>query len=229
MFTFCEHLFTFLVHLFLFSGRIVFLCAAESAPGCTQLAEITVLCAGKIPLADFLLMTTTKGRVMADDRKRKIRHEKVTFYASRPNWAAERLCRVIKSVVPKDDIQICRTIRELLGKICPHTNTSGVAVILTATRGELARLMSIRKALTETSLILIIPDSEKETVVLGHSLYPRFLSYADGDFRDVAAVLGKMLKPSHDVAAGMMDDIRDSQGIEDKARVPRRISHHCSM
>ncbi|MDY6989488.1 MAG: hypothetical protein SWQ30_15690 [Thermodesulfobacteriota bacterium] len=166
---------------------------------------------------------------MADERKREMRHEKVIVYASRPNWAAERLCRVIQSVVPRNDIEICLNIEGLLGKACPHSNPSSVAVILAATRGELARLMSIRKALTETSLILIIPDSEKETVALGHSLYPRFLSYADGDFRDVAAVLGKMLEHSPAAAAGMMDDIWHSQGIEGQARGPSAVAHHCSM
>ncbi|MDY6952717.1 MAG: hypothetical protein SWE60_14495 [Thermodesulfobacteriota bacterium] len=180
------------------------------------------------PLADFLLIGTTEGRIIADEIKREIGQVKTIFYTSRPDWAAERLFRVMASVVSRDGIHMCRTIEELSDQICPHAHPS-VAVILTATRGELARLMAIRKALTETNLILVIPDSEKETVVLGHSLYPRFLSYADGDFLDVAAVLGKMSEHAHTEAAGMMDDMFNSEDIEDKARVPSAVAHHCSM
>jgi len=163
---------------------------------------------------------------MAQDRASQTRHGKAIFYATRPYWAAESLCKVIESIVPKDDIEICRTIEELSGKICPHSKTSGIAVILTGTRVELARLMSIRKTLTEANIILIIPDSEKETVVLGHSFYPRFLSYADGDFQDVAAVLSKMLAHSHEAAAGMMGHMWESQGIEE-ARGPSTEAYHC--
>ena len=42
-------------------------------------------------------------------------------------------------------------------------------------------------------LILILPDREKGTISKGHLFRPRYLTYADGDFLDVAAVLAKMI------------------------------------
>ncbi|MDP3029372.1 MAG: hypothetical protein Q8O04_07735 [Deltaproteobacteria bacterium] len=37
------------------------------------------------------------------------------------------------------------------------------------------------------------PDQEKDTIAKGHSPRPRFVTYADSDFLDVAAALGKIL------------------------------------
>jgi hypothetical protein len=43
-------------------------------------------------------------------------------------------------------------------------------------------------------IVLILPDRNNETIVIGHKLRPRFLSYTDSDFIDVAVVLENMLK-----------------------------------
>jgi len=37
-------------------------------------------------------------------------------------------------------------------------------------------------------------DRSGDTIARRHTLYPRYVSYADGDFSDVAAVLDKMLQ-----------------------------------
>jgi len=38
------------------------------------------------------------------------------------------------------------------------------------------------------------PDQEENTIAKGHSLRPRFVTYADSDFPDVVAALGKTLR-----------------------------------
>ncbi len=40
-------------------------------------------------------------------------------------------------------------------------------------------------------VILVLADRKKDTILKGRKLYPRFISHADGDFTDVAAVLEK--------------------------------------
>jgi len=46
-------------------------------------------------------------------------------------------------------------------------------------------------------IILILPDEDNETITMGHTLFPRFSTYADSDFKDVAAVLKKMIRQGH--------------------------------
>ena len=38
-----------------------------------------------------------------------------------------------------------------------------------------------------------LPDREANTITIGHSLHPRFLTYIDSDFVELAGVLVRML------------------------------------
>ena len=58
---------------------------------------------------------------------------------------------------------------------------------------QLRDVLSIRHLFDNIKIVLILPDRKNETIVIGHKLRPRFLSYTDGDFKDIAAVLKKML------------------------------------
>jgi hypothetical protein len=64
---------------------------------------------------------------------------------------------------------------------------------LASSREDLEAILSIVELFYDLRIILILPDRKKETISKGLKLYPRYLSYADGDFSDVAAVLEKML------------------------------------
>lgn len=52
-------------------------------------------------------------------------------------------------------------------------------------------ILSLREFLHDRRIILVLPDSEPETVSLGHILRPRFITYGDSDYMDVSAILGK--------------------------------------
>ena len=69
-----------------------------------------------------------------------------------------------------------------------------IAVLLAASHKELQELLSIKELLQHIRIILLLPDHENETIANGHKLYPRFLSYCDGNLDDVAAVLSKMIQ-----------------------------------
>ena len=76
-----------------------------------------------------------------------------------------------------------------------------IAVLILFDRLELAHVVRFADVLHEVKTILVLPDREPDTIAIGHSLYPRFISYADGDLLDVAAVLEKMLGQPHDQPA----------------------------
>lgn len=66
------------------------------------------------------------------------------------------------------------------------------AVLLAESREELDKLLSIRHLLSDIRMILILPDRESDTIAKGHSLRPRFLTYSDANFTDIAVVLNRM-------------------------------------
>ena len=83
--------------------------------------------------------------------------------------------------------------------ICPNDfgnrfSTRRIAILLASSREELQDILSIRELLEDTKIILIVPDTNPDTVAKGHTLRPRFLSDCNSDFVDVAAVLGQMIR-----------------------------------
>ena len=118
------------------------------------------------------------------------------FYSTSAKGQGKKLHRVIEVLVLKREIEIFRTIESLTRRLhrpgLGHNMT--IAVFLAASKEELSELVSIRNLLADFRIILVLPDTRDDTISKGHTLSPRFLTYQDGDFLDVAAVLGKMLR-----------------------------------
>nr|NJM00926.1 hypothetical protein [Desulfobacula sp.] len=69
-----------------------------------------------------------------------------------------------------------------------------IILILAASPGDLARILSLRNLLENRSVILILPDSEEDTMTQALSLYPRYIDYVQNDLKDVYPVLKKMVE-----------------------------------
>ena len=115
------------------------------------------------------------------------------IYSSIMEGAGERLQKMIEAVVPTEGKKICRTIEGLSHRLRQPAKKPVVAVLLANDRKDLLNILSIRDLLCDIRLILILPDREEDTLTKGHTLGPRYLTYSDSDFWEVAAVLGKML------------------------------------
>lgn len=114
-------------------------------------------------------------------------------YTNGLNGAGVRLQRVIETEVSVDQIEIYRNVASLTRRLRRYRIDLNIAVVLASSREDLEAILSIVELFYDLRIILILPDRKKETISKGLKLYPRYLSYADGDFSDVAAVLEKML------------------------------------
>lgn len=115
------------------------------------------------------------------------------FYTPVSEGIGEQLQKMIEGLVPKNNVEVCRSIEGLSRRLRQPANELPIAVLLAATRGDLLELLSIRDLLYDIRIILVLPDRDEDTIAKGHMLRPRFLSYTDNDFVDVCSVLGKML------------------------------------
>ncbi len=118
----------------------------------------------------------------------------VFLYATEAGEAGKRLERIIKISLDSLDIQVCRSIHSLTQKLRQPKNGFLIAVLVAHNKKELTEILSLKDLFWDLRIILILPNYEKDTISKGHKLHPRFLSYVDSDFKDVAAVLEKMLK-----------------------------------
>ena len=120
---------------------------------------------------------------------------RLLLYAPASEGVGERLQGMIEGLVPKNTMEVCRSIESLSRRLRQPADDLSIAAVLLAARSEdLLGLLSIRDLLRDVRIILILPDREANTIAQGHTLRPRFLSYTDSDFTDVLAVLGKCLE-----------------------------------
>jgi hypothetical protein len=118
----------------------------------------------------------------------------VLFYETEANEAGKRLERIIKTTFVSLDIQVYRTINSLTQKLRQPRDGFLIVILVAHNKKELYKIFSLKDLFWNLRIILILPDQKMDTISKGHKLYPRFLSYVDSDFKDVAAVLEKMLK-----------------------------------
>ncbi len=67
-----------------------------------------------------------------------------------------------------------------------------IILFLASDNQDLSFIRSLTRSYSNTKLILILPNRRKNTVTLGLLAYPRFVSYADGNFKDICAVIQKI-------------------------------------
>lgn len=108
-------------------------------------------------------------------------------------WLYERLAKLwpVKT-------EFCLNINSLGNCLRCSGGETTLAVLLTASQEELQGVMSLRSLLTDIPHVLILPDSERETIAKGHVLAPRFLTDAQCNFMDLYRILNKMLNKYYD-------------------------------
>lgn len=108
------------------------------------------------------------------------------------NSTGDRLLSEVETVVPVNRIMIFRDIEAFINKILYPVNMHTVIVIFASTKDELMHIVSFKQMFSDHRIILILPNRSDQVISAGHALYPRFLSFADSNFKDIAAVLKKM-------------------------------------
>ena len=122
---------------------------------------------------------------------------KVLYYGTNNHYDGNRLQRAIESIVPIENTEIYREIAQLGKRLRLPTCDISVSVFFTKNKAELFDLVLLKESLLNLRIILILPDEDEETINMGHTLFPRFVTYIDSDFKDVKAVLKKMIQQEH--------------------------------
>lgn len=82
-----------------------------------------------------------------------------------------------------------------------HTPTQGAVIVLAAAdEKELTTLMSIRRLIEDTPIILILPVKDAALLVKAHKLHPRFIGDLESDPQEVIAVMHNMLNRKQSVS-----------------------------
>lgn len=118
----------------------------------------------------------------------------ILIFSTNGKESEEKLVDLIHAQSHKHTLEIYHTLLELSERFHRPREAAIIMVFLPGSREDLLSLLLIKEFIFDIPLILILPDREKETVRLGFKLLPRFMTYADGSFKDVQSVIENMLK-----------------------------------
>jgi hypothetical protein len=119
---------------------------------------------------------------------------RLLVYAKDGGEAAQRLAVEIGGLLPNGSEVWCRDMETLVQLLRTTRRADTIGMILTLDLPELKALLDIKNLFRDIPLVVILPDRNAETVAMGHSLSPRYLDFLDGDFREVAEILSKMIR-----------------------------------
>ena len=117
----------------------------------------------------------------------------ILLYSQPIHSKSLRLQAIIGGIALRENIIVAQNMDQLIRILRQPLNGVVAAVLLAGTQNELLDFMPVRDLLLRIPSILILPDHEKETITRGHTLRPRFLTYADGDLSDVGDVFRKIV------------------------------------
>ena len=106
---------------------------------------------------------------------------------------SNKLQRKIEPLVPEAQVENYSSIRDITQRLHRPMKEEVVGIFMPSSEKDLSDMLSINHLVKDIRIILVLPDREEKTISMGHSLRPRFLTYADGDLSDVAAVMIKMM------------------------------------
>lgn len=92
------------------------------------------------------------------------------------------------------NVEVLNTTETLCHRVRQNGRQDMIVILLIASRGELAKIIQQADLFCDHQIILVLPDRSPESASLGHALYPRYVSYHDGDLQDVDCVLQRMLE-----------------------------------
>jgi len=105
----------------------------------------------------------------------------------------EKMWNFIQTQSWYGQVEIYYTLEKFYHRLTQSGSSNAVTVLLIASRHELENIVRYADLLCDQKIILVLPDRAQETLSMGHALYPRFISYTDGDLQDVTSVLRKLI------------------------------------
>jgi hypothetical protein len=118
----------------------------------------------------------------------------IIFFSTMSEGTGKRLLQSIEEVVSEKDLELCRNTNALFMMLCRPRNGATIAILHTSSEREFADIFPLRDLLLDIRVILVMPDSDPKTLSKGHLLRPRFMTDCNSDFKEITAVLKRMIE-----------------------------------
>jgi hypothetical protein len=130
----------------------------------------------------------------------------VAFFSTKSEDEGRQILGLIKHSVPDTRVKILRTLVGLLGSL-KNFPSPDIALLVVADQAELSSVLSMKKSLQNSRVILILPDRSEASLRLSLALSPLLICFRDSDFSEVVTLLAR-LKREKRAKIGEIDPIR---------------------
>jgi hypothetical protein len=114
------------------------------------------------------------------------------MYSSTATQSSDLLQEIVQEATPHCSNKTCSSLEELLNTLRWPRNDKDVVLVLAPNKADLEHMCCLRQLFSDVRILLILPDRQPDTITSAHSLFPRFLTYADGNLLSLKAVLTKL-------------------------------------
>ena len=118
---------------------------------------------------------------------------KVFLYTTAVEKVARLVKQALEPAVPKGILETYRSASRFARRLRQPKDDFTIVVLLLGSPEDFLDLLTIRHLLRGVRTIVIVPDTQEETIAMAHRLRPRYLTYIDGDFTGLSTVVYKMV------------------------------------
>jgi hypothetical protein len=103
---------------------------------------------------------------------------RVIVYKPSKSERSASLARQVHAWTRPFEVFLCTTPQELAGLVdaLEHGRNDDLVLLLLEERSHLNQMRTLRDRLSERQCIVVLPDFDRESLTVAHSLYPRFLT-----------------------------------------------------
>jgi len=123
------------------------------------------------------------------------KRSEIIYYSPTKNRFSEELRKLIEEPLKnRATVRVCKDMRSFSQCFREAPVNIGGIILLAPTRNHLEEILICRELLFDKLFILVLPDSDVQSVSKGYSLRPHFLSYIDHQPEEIASVAVKMFQ-----------------------------------
>ncbi|BBO89190.1 hypothetical protein [Desulfosarcina ovata] len=116
----------------------------------------------------------------------------IIIFAHSDSSPYQRLNHAIASLDLDQSFEVYGQLNQFCQRFRTIAHQPDIIIIMPDGAEELDRLIHHRELFENTRTIVILPQREETLLSKGHKFRPSFLTYYDGDFGEVAAVLQRV-------------------------------------
>jgi hypothetical protein len=128
-------------------------------------------------------------------RKKKTGRPSATVFFCSPSLQEneKKLFALLKKSFPEACLEVFTHYPDLAFRLIHPKEETSLAVIVLSKEEETRCLLQVRNMISDTAIIVVLPDDSLAMISLAHRLRPQFIGYFDSDFSELISVIGRMI------------------------------------